>query len=68
MKKLNVGDLALFKGNEWYTDTDALHLIGSVVRITDEMPEFMVWDYFAEFPNGKILEVHEDELEPLFSF
>lgn len=67
MKRLYVGDLATLIYSSEYSDEDLMDCIGSIVKITEVTEDYRYWDYFIQLPDGRIIEVHEDELEPIFN-
>lgn len=70
MKKLSVGDLAYFRYDESLPDFEEedYNYDNPIVEVVEVfLEEYLKYDYFVKFPNGKVYEVSEDELEPLFT-
>lgn len=67
MKRLSVGDLATFSYLEDLAYADMYKYKGSIVEIIEILPDFERWDYTAKFLDGKVFEVAEEELEPIFT-
>jgi hypothetical protein len=71
-----IGDLAIFRPDDYYegedkhgnpvTEDDLPP--GCIVEITDYIwpNESIHFDYWVRFPNGKVFQVAEEELEAIF--